>query len=315
MSGEIVAVHGGAGRLRRSLLDTRQQLERGLREALSAGLEELGSGSALDAVEAAVKSMEASGVFNAGKGAALNALGQVELDASIMFGRDLSLGSVAAQRYTWNAVSLARKVMELTDHVLIVGAGADELAMKLGFEKHPGPSQRAKEIYAEMLESARRGEYALWRKNAEVLRMLAGDTVGAVALDKEGNLAAATSTGGIYLKLPGRVGDTPLPGAGVYAENGVVAVSATGVGEYIARYLAAARVAELVRRGTPLREAVVTVVKGMTEFFGLVNTVGLISLSSTGEYGEATNCEVFLRGLARRGEPPRVAVLAEESVT
>lgn len=314
MSGGVVAVHGGAGRMRRSLVELRQQLEKGLVDALLAGLEELNSGNALDAVEAAVKNMEASGLFNAGKGAALNALGQIELDASIMFGRDLSLGAVAAQKYTWNAVSLARKVMELTDHVLIVGAGADELARKLGLEKHPGPVERARKMYAELMEAAKTGKYDLWRRNFEVFKALAGDTVGAVALDGDGNLAAATSTGGIYLKLPGRVGDTPLPGAGVYAENGVVAISATGVGEYIARYLAAARVAEFVKKGVPLREAVAVVVKEMTRVFSLTNTVGLVALNSLGEYAEATNCEVFLRGVVRSGETPRVAILAGEEV-
>lgn len=308
----VVAVHGGAGRLRKSLLEMRHQLEVGLKEALAAGLEELSTGNALDAVEAAVKTMEASGLFNAGKGATLNVLGQVELDASVMYGKDLALGAVAAQRYTWNAVSLARKVAELTDHVLIVGAGADELARKLGFEPHPGPSERAKKIYAELIEAVRRGEYELWRRNLELHKALAGDTVGAVALDEDGNLAAATSTGGVSLKLPGRVGDTPLPGAGVYAENGAVAVSATGIGEYIARYLAAARVAVFVREGVPVQEAVTTVVKDMTSFFSLKNTVGLIALDSSGNYGEATNCEVFLRGVVRPGEDPRVAVLAEE---
>jgi beta-aspartyl-peptidase (threonine type) len=311
----LLAVHGGAGRLRKHLLESRRELEEGLRDALHAGMSALTTGSALDAVEAAVKVLESSGLFNAGKGAALNAYGQVELDAGVMFGRDLSFGAVAAQRYTWNAVTLARKVMELTDHVLLVGPGADELARRLGMEPHPGPTERARKLYEELLEAVRRGEHDLWSKNRELLlSMHPGDTVGAVALDSDGNLAAATSTGGISLKLPGRVGDTPLPGAGVYAENGVVAVSATGVGELIARYLAAFRVAELVRRGKPLGEALEQVVSGMTEFFGRRNTVGLIALDARGTYGEATNCEVFLRGFAKPGEPVRVGVLAEERV-
>uniref|UniRef100_A0A7C1T192 Plant-type L-asparaginase n=1 Tax=Thermofilum pendens TaxID=2269 RepID=A0A7C1T192_THEPE len=311
----VLAVHGGAGRLRKYLLESRRELEEGLRDALQAGVSELASGSALDAVEVAVKVLESAGVFNAGKGAALNACGQVELDAGIMFGKDLSFGAVAAQRYTWNAVSLARKVMELTDHVLLVGSGADELAKRLGMEPHPGPTERAKRLYEELLEAVRRGEHDLWRKNRELLPLPPGDTVGAVALDSDGNLAAATSTGGISLKLPGRVGDTPIPGAGVYAENGVVAISATGVGELIARYLAAFRVAELVRRGEPLGEALERVVSGMTAFFGRRNTVGLIALDARGVYGEATNCRVFLRGVAKPGELVRVGILAEERVS
>ncbi len=285
-----------------------------MRDALHAGMSALATGSSLDAVEAAVRVLESSGIFNAGKGAALNAYGQVELDAGVMFGRDLSFGAVAAQRYTWNAVSLARKVMELTDHILLVGPGADELAKRLGMELHPGPTERARKLYEELLEAVKKGEHDLWRKNRSLLLSPPGDTVGAVALDSDGNLAAATSTGGISLKLPGRVGDTPLPGAGVYAENGVVAISATGVGELIARYLAAFRVAELMRRGTPLAEALGQVVSNMTNFFGRRNTVGLIAVDATGAYGEATNCEVFLRGFAKPGEPVKVGVLAEERV-
>jgi asparaginase (EC 3.5.1.1) len=301
--------------MRRSILESRRELEEGLKDALHAGLSALATGSALDAVEAAVKMLESAGVFNAGKGAVLNAYGQVELDAGIMFGKDLSFGAVAAQRYTWNAVTLARKVMELTDHILLVGLGADELAKRLGMEPHPGPTERAMKLYEELLEAVRRGEHDLWRKNRELLFPPSGDTVGAVALDSDGNLAAATSTGGISLKLPGRVGDTPLPGAGVYAENGVAAISATGVGELIARYLAAFRVAELVRKGVPLGEALEHVVSGMTGFFGRLNTVGLIAVDARGAYGEATNCEVFVRGVARPGGLVKVSILAEERVS
>ncbi|QOJ79521.1 isoaspartyl peptidase/L-asparaginase [Infirmifilum lucidum] len=315
MTREVLVIHGGAGRFRPSILEERDKLEEALRTALSNGERALASGNALDAVEEAVKTMEDSGVFNAGKGAALNLLGEQELDASIMFGRDLSFGAVASVKYTWNAVSLARKVMERTDHVLLVGSGADRLAEILGFEVKPPPPEKLRERYLELSEKLKSSSYDLWRKNFEIARLFFSDTVGAVALDREGNLAAATSTGGLWLKFPGRVGDTPLPGAGVYAENGVVAVSATGIGEIIARYLAAARVAFKVESGLDVVQAVREVVDEVTRLFSERNTIGLIALDPRGNIGMSSNCEVFLRGYVVRGEQFRVAVLANEELS
>ncbi len=315
MTREVLVIHGGAGRLRPSLLEERNKLEEALRTALSNGERALASGNALDAVEEAVKTMEDSGVFNAGRGAALNLLGEQELDASIMFGRDLSFGAVASVKYTWNAVSLARKVMERTDHIMLVGSGADRFAEILGFEAKPQPTQKLRERYLELFEKLKTSSYDLWRKNSDIARLFFSDTVGAVALDREGNLAAATSTGGLWLKLPGRVGDTPLPGAGVYAENGVVAVSATGIGEIIARYLAAARVAFKVKSGLGVVQAVREVVDEVTRLFSERNTIGLIALDSQGNIGMYSNCEVFLRGYVIKGEKPRVAVLANEELS
>jgi len=308
----VLVIHGGAGRFRPSILEERAAIEEALRSALYDGMSALSSGNALDAVEAAVKSMEGSGVFNAGKGASLNLLGEQELDASVMFGKDLSFGAVASLKYTWNAVSLARKVMERTDHVFLVGYGADKLAEALGFERAPPPSPRLLERYRELLEKVRGLGYDLWRRNFEIARLFLPDTVGAVALDRDGNLAAATSTGGLWLKLPGRVGDTPLPGAGVYAENGVVAVSATGIGELIARYLASARVAFKVKSGVNVEQAVRDVVHEVTRLFSEENTIGLIALDAAGNIGIHSNCEVFLRGYTFKGGEPRVALLGSE---
>jgi len=309
---EVLVIHGGAGRFRPSILEERVAIEEALRSALYDGMSALSSGNALDAVEAAVKSMEGSGVFNAGKGASLNLLGEQALDASVMFGRDLSFGAVASLKYTWNAVSLARKVMERTDHVFLVGYGADKLAEALGFERTPPPPPRLLERYRELLEKARSLGYDLWKRNFEIARLFLPDTVGAVALDRDGNLAAATSTGGLWLKLPGRVGDTPLPGAGVYAENGVVAVSATGIGELIARYLAAARVAFKVKSGVSVEQAVRDVVHEVTRLFSEENTIGLIALDAAGNIGIHSNCEIFLRGYTFKGGEPRVALLGSE---
>lgn len=299
-----IAVHGGAGRARKIEPEEKREIENALIEALKRGLEALRGGTSLDAVEEAVKSMEASGVFNAGKGAALNLKGEVELDAGIMWGKDLSVGAVASLRRTWNAVSLARVVMEKTDHVLLVGPGADALAERLGFEPHPGPSPRALRRYEEYRRLLASKEYYLWSRNYSVAEVFLGDTVGAVAIDSEGNLAAATSTGGLFLKLPGRVGDSPIPGAGVYAENGVVAVSATGIGEVILRSTLAARIASLVRSGARVEDALREVVSSVTSKFG-ENTVGVIAIDGSGSYAEYTNCEMFVRGWASvsRGMP------------
>lgn len=315
MSKAILVIHGGAGRLRPSIVKERSKIEASLKDSLKEGFDALKSGNALDAVEAAVRSMESSGVFNAGRGAALNLLGEQERDAGIMDGRDLSYGAVASLKFTWNAVSLARKVMEKTDHVLVVGAGADRLAEVLGFEKAGEPSTELQDRYLELMGKLKEEGYELWRRNFEVARAFLADTVGAVALDKDGNLAAATSTGGLWLKLPGRVGDTPLPGAGVYAENGLVAVSATGIGELISRYLSSIRVAYKVKSGIPVDKAVKEVVVEMTSYFGQANTVGLIAVDSNGRIGLETNCEVFLRGFITQNGEPKVAVLAKEALT
>lgn len=300
--------------MRPSILEDKPRIEASLREALHEGFATLRSGNALDAVEVAVRSMEASGVFNAGKGAALNLLGEQERDAGIMWGKDLSYGAVASVRYTWNAISLARKVMERTDHAFIVGVGADRLAEILGFEKAGPPPTAIQERYIELLGKVKQQDYELWGKNFSFVKDFFSDTVGAVALDRDGNLAAATSTGGLWLKLPGRVGDTPLPGAGVYAENNIVAASATGVGEYIARYLASMRVAFKVKTGKDIENAVQEVVSEMTSFFGRSNTVGLIAVDADGRIGLATNCEVFLRGYITFEGKPRVAVLSGETL-
>lgn len=297
----IIAVHGGAGRARRMSDEERKEIENALMDALKSGLDVLRSGTALDAVEEAVKTMEASGLFNAGKGAVVNLKGEIELDAGIMWGKTLSAGAVAAQKYTWNAISLARIVMEKTDHVLIVGEGADFLAKKFNLEPHPGPTRRVLERYNEYKALVNEKRFELWKNNYEVKDLYAGDTVGAVAFDSEGNLAAATSTGGLFLKLPGRVGDSPIPGAGVYAENGVVAVSATGVGEVMMKLALASRIASLVRSGLTLEKALDEVVSLASKLFG-ANTVGIIAIDAQGNYAENTNAEVFFRGWASPSE-------------
>ncbi|MGQ9863741.1 MAG: isoaspartyl peptidase/L-asparaginase family protein [Bacteroidia bacterium] len=207
-----IAIHGGAGNITPQNLspDKQSRVEKILSEIVERGYERLRQGaSALDVVEEAVRSLEESGYFNAGLGAVPNQEGIVELDAAIMDGKTLRAGAIAAARLPKYPISAARKVMEETPHVLVVGAGADALVRKWQLEE--------------------RGQVPL----SEPLWTYG--TVGAVALDKAGNLASATSTGGIGGKMPGRVGDSPLIGAGTYAENGVGALSATGKGEYFIR--------------------------------------------------------------------------------
>lgn len=229
-----IAVHGGAGDWR---LDEVERYRRALEEALEAGYSVLGSGgSSLDAVEEAVAVLEDSGLFNAGSGACLNARGYAELDAGIMYGPTMKAGAVAGVRGVGNPVRLARLVLENTSHAIMCCGGAEELAKILGraFKGLRQPESVGKR-YRELIESLRSsGEVPAYiRANSKIVeKLLPGDTVGAVAVDSSGALAAATSTGGIWLKLPGRVGDSPIPGAGFYAD-GEIACSSTGVGEAI----------------------------------------------------------------------------------
>jgi beta-aspartyl-peptidase (threonine type) len=226
-----IAIHGGAGTLDPAEMtpERRAEYEAALQKALDAGAKVLAEGgSAIDAVKAAIMPMEDSPLFNAGKGAVFTWEGTNELDAAIMDGRDRSAGAVAGVKTVRNPILLADTVRTQSEHVFLIGAGAEAFAAAKGFAVTP-PEYFATPARREALE----------RLKAEKLSALDVDhkfgTVGAVALDQSGNLAAGTSTGGMTGKRWGRVGDAPVIGAGTYADNRACAVSATGWGEYFIR--------------------------------------------------------------------------------
>ncbi len=218
-------VHGGAWNIPD---DTLAAHRTGVRDALDRGWALLSSGgTAIDAVEQAIRTMESDGTFDAGKGSHLNADGFVELDASIMEGRSYRCGAVAAVRRVMHPVSLARKIMEETEHILLVGEGAERFASNNGIPLCEGTelvTPREKTRWEGV-----RGKAGF--KSQTAFSDLPGDTVGAVALDRAGNICVGTSTGGTLNKYPGRVGDSPLIGCGSYAANAVGGVSTTGWGE------------------------------------------------------------------------------------
>jgi beta-aspartyl-peptidase (threonine type) len=251
-----IAIHGGAGVIDPSKMSPERaaSYRAGLAAALDAGYDVLArGGSALDAVTAAVRIMEDDPQFNAGRGAVLNHDGIAELDAAIMDGNGPRAGAVAAVHHVKNPIELARLVMDKSPHVLFVGAGAEEFALEQGVTLVPESyfvvPQRVKE-----LEEARREHIVPMRPPAP---QGAVGTVGAVALDAAGHLAAATSTGGLTNKHRGRVGDSPIIGAGTYAEDGVCAVSGTGEGEFFIRQVVAYDICALVKyRHLAVAEAV-----------------------------------------------------------
>ena len=248
--------HGGAGNWRPG---SEQDAVDGMRAAVDAGRSILRSGSsALDAVCATVVALEDNSIFNAGTGAVLNFDGFCELDASVMESRDRRIGAVCGLQRVRNPVLVARKVMEETDHVMLTGDGAQRFARVMGFGDHDPvtPERRA-----DWLDKRNRVDEILGKHALKMRRFLqqhpeyAGGTVGAAAVDGEGVLAAATSTGGVTLKLVGRVGDSPVPGAGNYASPWVAA-SATGTGEFVLRTLATRTISDGVERGETLAAAV-----------------------------------------------------------
>ena len=271
-----VVVHGGAGSWEGT------ELETALREvarAAQAGLEAARSGSAVDMVTEAVAYMEDSGVFNAGVGSVLDFTGNVTMDAAVMRGKDRRAGAVAGVTYPRNPVRLARAVLDLTPHVLIVGQWADRLAERIGLPRHPGPSQRSVERWRRIRESGGGGDQ-LYRAWIEAARRLGYDTVGAVAVDSEGNTAAAVSTGGVALKLPGRVGDSPIVGAGLYADR-LAAFSATGVGEFIIAVGLSLRASIMYAQVHDIAAAVEGALDELTSSFG-PGTAGLIGIDANG---------------------------------
>lgn len=285
-----IAVHGGAGTLARADLtpESERDYRGGLRRALSAGFEVLERGGAsLDAVVAAVRVLEDDPLFNAGHGAVVAANGAHELDASLMDGRDLRAGAVTGVRHVKSPIELARLVMERSPHVMLAGPGAEEFALEQGMVPVPN-SYFATERRRLELERMLRGELDTGRES------LMG-TVGAVARDANGNLAAATSTGGMTGKRWGRVGDSPIIGAGTYAANDCCAVSATGHGEYFIRAAVAHEIASLMRyRGMSVRQAADEVV--MHQLTRLGGAGGVIAIGRDGDVAMPFNSEGMLRG-------------------
>ena len=289
--GVVLVIHGGAGVIEPSKMtpDKEASYRAGLAAALDAGYAILErGGSSVDAVTAAVRMMEDDPQFNAGRGAVLNHDGQAELDAAIMDGTGPRAGAVAGVRHVKNPIELARLVMERSPHVMLVGAGAEEFALEQGVVLVPNEyfktRVRLQQLQEEQQTEARRGAEGQSK-----------GTVGAVALDRAGNLAAATSTGGLTNKHRGRVGDTPIIGAGTYAGPGC-AVSGTGDGEYFIRAVLAYDVCALFAyKKLPLAQAVNEVIHTKLEATG--GKVGVIALDAAGNVVMDFNSVGMFRGV------------------
>lgn len=259
-----IIVHGGAGSYSKDSVESRK-IKEVVRLAVEEGYKVLEQGgTAVDAVETAIKILEDSPLFNAGKGSVLNEKGFVEMDASIMEGKELKAGAVAGVRNYPNPITLARLVMEKTPHLLFAGDGIDVLIKKFNLKVVPPDSLIVPERLEKLKEKGNKGR----------------GTVGAVALDKYGNIAAGTSTGGIEGKMVGRVGDSPIIGAGTYAKNSTCGVSCTGVGEYFIRQSAAFHVSALLEYANyPLDKAVDYV---LYEIEKMGATGGIIAIDKNG---------------------------------
>jgi len=326
-----IEIHGGAGDIMRSTTDAKLDAEyrQAIKEAVEAGGKVLDQGgSSLDAVEAAIRTMENTAYFDTGRGAILNADGQSELDSAIMDGATLKAGSVAAVKHSPHPITLARAVMEKTQHVMLVGEGADRFLHQIGGEEVPPTYFFTEGKWNALLDQLKQEgrplpQRPVWAPAAKPLAYMERPvmlwkpeqrhygTVGVVALDRNGNLAAGTSTGGSQGKLPGRVGDSPIIGAGTYASNQSCAVSATGVGEYFIRLNAAREVCNLVQyKGMPLQEAADTVIR--KEVAGLKGVGGLIAMTPDGRSVWSFNTSGMFRARLQEGGQPTVAIFNDE---
>jgi len=298
-----LVIHGGAGVVLARMSDSdRAAYDESLGRTVDAGFEVLDKGGmSLDAVTTAVRMLEDDPLFNAGHGAGLTRQRDAELDAAVMDGRDQRAGAVACVTHIKNPVVLARRVMERSAHVMLMGTGAEEFALEQGMALMPGRYFRTAQRLAHV-DSLQRGE-----DFPDVVPATQG-TVGAVALDTAGNLAAATSTGGLTNRLPGRVGDTPIIGAGTYAKNGVCGVSATGEGEFFIRSVAAHHIAAAVEyRGLPLRDAVSELVHRILP--GLGGLGGIIAVGADGTIVTEFNTQGMFRA-ERDSSGRRVVAIA-----
>lgn len=318
MAKAAIAIHGGAGAITRAAMsaEKEQAYRQALYEIVTHGQNMLAQGvSALDTVTEAVRRLEECPLFNAGKGAVFTQQGTHELDASIMDGRTLQAGAVAGVSRIRNPVLAARALLDNSPHVLLTGSGAEDFARAQGLEQVEPDFFSTPERW-EQLQRALGSDTALLDHDGAAQ---SGDpldpdrkfgTVGAVALDNEGNLAAATSTGGMTNKHVGRIGDSPLPGAGCYASNDSVAVSCTGTGEVFIRTLAAYDVAAQMRYGgCSLQQASVNVIHDSVLELG--GSGGLIAIDRDGNVALPFNSEGMYRAFARTDEAAEVAIYRE----
>jgi len=305
-----LVIHGGAGTIRRENMTSEREAEiRGkLTEALEAGRVILeGGGSAVEAIEATIVVMEDSPLFNAGKGAVFTHEGANELDASIMDGQTLNAGAIAGVKHVKNPIRLARMVMERSDHVMFAREGAEEFALEQGVELVP-TSYFHTESRWRSLQRVQEREAGRTSSVGEVEVL---GTVGAVALDRKGHLAAATSTGGMTNKRFGRVGDSPIIGAGTYADDAACAISATGHGEFFIRNAVAHDIcARVLYAEMSIREASESVV--MEKLVEQDASGGVIALGADGSFATPFNSEGMYRGWVTPTTDPVTAIYGDE---
>lgn len=306
MTGWTLVIHGGSGSMKRGVLAASEDTagRAGLNAALVAGGDVLrGGGSAVDAVEAAVRIMEDDPVFNAGRGSVFTAEGRIECDAAIMDGSGRMAGAVAGVRATRHPVSLAREVMVNSVHVFLAGAGADQFGRAHGIEA-AGPE------WFETIERRRQLDEILANPDAPFDSGMKYGTVGAVAVDRAGHVAAATSTGGLTGKRWGRVGDSPLIGAGTYADDRAGAVSCTGAGEYFIRLGVAHEICARVRLSGATVESATR--EMIAELSAMGGKGGLIAVGPDGWGTWDFNTPGMYRGRLSEGRNAEVAIYDDE---
>lgn len=317
MGKAVIAIHGGAGAITRAQLSQEQELRyiQALSDIVETGQRMLEEGrSALDVVTEAVRLLEECPLFNAGIGAVYTRDETHELDACVMDGNTLQAGAVAGVRHLRNPILAARLVMEYSPHVMMIGEGAENFAIAQGMERVSADIFSTPDRYAQLLAARTAGETVLDHNATPLDENNKMGTVGAVALDMFGNLAAATSTGGMTNKLPGRVGDSPLVGAGCYANNANVAVSCTGTGEVFIRALAAYDIAALMDYGgLSLSEACERVV--MEKLPALGGSGGLIAIDHEGNVALPFNSEGMYRAWGYAGDTPTTGIYREKGDT
>lgn len=304
MSKIAIAIHGGASSASKRDYEKEEAYKKSLKEIVESSykiLEE--GGTALDAVEHAVRLLEDDPLFNAGRGSGLNCNGEVEMDAAIMDGSNLDAGAVSALRHVKNPVTLARIIMERTEHVILSADGAEEYAIEVGMDMKPRKYFITPERYKTWAdgkeeEAEKKIEKEEAQKNgkekSKETKQKGYGTVGAVALDQYGNLASATSTGGTPSKMCGRVGDSPVIGAGTYANNKTCAVSCTGDGEFFIKTCAAHDVSSMIAyKEISLQEAADEVILKKIKKMG--GEGGLIAIDKEGNVALPYNCEKMSR--------------------